>query len=91
MKQKLTKSEMIKKRAKDSALRFKRELKKSIVTAIIAAFSFLMALSWRDLITEWITKISESSPVKNSFITTVIITFIGVIGILLISRWGNEK
>ncbi len=91
MKQKLTKSEMIKKRAKDSALRFKRELKKSIVTAIIAAFSFLMALSWRDLITEGITKISELSPIKNNFITTTIITFIGVIGILLVSRWGNAK
>jgi uncharacterized membrane protein len=91
MKQKLTKAQRIKERAKESAIRFKRELKKSIVTAIVAAFSFLIALSWRDLITEWVTKISESSPIKSSFITTTIITFIGVIGILLISRWGNEK
>jgi uncharacterized membrane protein len=91
MKQKLTKAQRIKERAKESATKFKRELKKSVVTAIVAAFSFLIALSWRDLITEWITKISESSPIKSSFITTTIITIIGVIGILLISRWGNEK
>ena len=71
---------------KESAIEFRKELKKSVTTAIVAAFGFLIALTWRDFITEWVTKISEASPVQNSLITAVIITFVCVIGIFLVSK-----
>jgi uncharacterized membrane protein len=87
----LTKAQKLKLRAKESALKFRRELKKSTITAIIAAFGFLIALTWRDVITEWVTKISESSPFKNSLITAIIVTLISVIGIVIISNWDHEK
>jgi ABC-type uncharacterized transport system YnjBCD permease subunit len=62
-----------------------------MATAIVAAFGFLIALTWRDVITAWITKFSELSPVKGNLITAIIITIISVIGILIISRINNEE
>jgi len=87
----LTGKQKLKLKARESAKKFKDEFKKSVVTAIIAAFGFLIALVWKDVITEWVTKISEASPVKNSFITALITTVIAVIGILIISKLNNEE
>ena len=81
-----TKKEKIKLRAKESAKKFKRELKKSVNTAIVAAFSFLIALAWRDVITGYVSKISELSPVKGQLISAIIITIICVMGILIITK-----
>jgi hypothetical protein len=77
-------------KAKKTIKRFKIELKKSMATAIIAALGFLIALSWRDVIIEWVAKFSESSPFRNKFIGASVITVISIIGILIISKW-NEK
>ena len=87
----LTKRQKLKLKAKESASKFRKELKKSTITAIIAAFSFLIALTWKDVITEWVTKISEVNPFKNSLITATIITIISVIGIVIVSHFGNEE
>ncbi|MCK9595708.1 DUF5654 family protein [Candidatus Pacearchaeota archaeon] len=87
----LTRREKLKLKAKASALKFKRELKKSTVTAIIAAFGFLIALTWRDVIIEWVTKISEASPLKNNLIIAIIVTILSVMGIVVISRFDNEE
>ena len=81
-----TKKDKVKLRTKESAKKFKRELKKSINTAIVAAFSFLIALAWRDVITGYVNKISELSPVKGQLISAIIITIICVIGILIITK-----
>jgi hypothetical protein len=89
--EKLSKSQLLKLKAKQSALSFKRELKKSVTTALAAAFGFLIALSWREVITSWIEKISSFSPIKGNFISAILITIISVIGILLVSKFSNEK
>lgn len=90
-KEKLTKRQKLKIKAKESALKFKKEFKKSITTAVIAAFGFLIALSWRDVISAWITKILEASPIKSSLISALIVTIISVIGILMASGWNDEE
>jgi len=87
----LTRKQKLKLKAKKSALKFKREFKKSTTTAIVAAFGFLIALTWRDVISEWVTKISSASPLQSNLISAVIITIISVIGILIISRLNNEE
>lgn len=87
----LTKRQKLKLKAKESASKFRKELKKSTITAIIAAFSFLIALTWKDVITEWVMKISEANPFKNSLISAAIITVISVIGIVIASHFGNEE
>lgn len=91
MEKELTKGQKLKLKAKESALKFKQELKKSTTTAIVAAFGFLIALTWRDVITEWINKISEANPLKNSFMSAIIVTFISVTGIVIISKFNNEE
>ena len=62
-----------------------------MITAIVAAFGFLIALSWRDVIIAWVTKFSELSPVKGNLITAIIVTIISVTGILILSKWNNEE
>lgn len=88
-KKQLTKKEKIKESARKLKLETKKfncELKKAMNTAIVAAFGFLMALVWRDVITEYVDKISAVSPVKGKLISALIVTFVSVIGILVISR-----
>ena len=86
-KSKKTKKEI----AKDKIKKFNGELKKSLNTAIIAAFGFLMALVWRDVIIEWVNKISSTSPVKGKLISAIIVTIISVLGILVITKTLGEK
>jgi len=71
---------------KKSVKKFRLELKKSISTAIVAAFGFLIALSWRDVITEYVSKIEKVSPLKGNLISAIIITIFSVIGILIIAK-----
>lgn len=88
---KLSRREILKIKARESALNFKRELKKSVITALVAAFGFLIALSWRDVITSWVAKISEANPIKSGFMSAIIITCICVLGILIVSKFSHEK
>ncbi len=90
-KDELTKRQKLKIKAKESAKKFKKEVKKSVTTAIVAAFGFLMALSWRDVITGYVSKISELSPVKGQFISAVIITIVSVAGILIVTKLLSEN
>jgi len=76
---------------KQKTTEVKRELKKSILSAVVAAFGFLIALSWRDVITEYVDKISSLSPVQGKLISAVIITFICVLGIIIMTRFFSEK
>lgn len=86
-----TKNEILKEKVKYFDSRFKNELKNSIRTAILAAFSFLIALQWRELITETIKKISLESPLQGTFFTTVIITLLSVVGIVVTSEVLSVK
>jgi len=65
---------------REKTKKFNLEIKKSMNTAIVAAFGFLMALAWRDVITEYINEITSISPVQGKLISAIIITLIGVIG-----------
>ena len=77
--QKLTRKEKI----KASTTRFNNEVKKSLNTAIVAAFGFLIALAWRDLITEYVNSLTSISPVQGNLVSAIVITVVGVIGILI--------
>lgn len=75
-----------KSKAKASAKKFNNEIKKAISTAIVAAFGFIIALAWRDVITEYIDKITTISPISGKLISALIITILGVIGIFLVTK-----
>lgn len=86
MKQKTKKGKI-----KESREKFKLEFKKAMNTAIIAAFGFLIALVWRDVITEYLDKITSISPVQGKLISAIIVTIIGVFGILAVTKFLSVK
>ncbi len=87
----LTRKERLKLKAKAAARKFKFELKKAVSTGIVAAFGFLIALSWRDVITGYVSKIEDINPLNGKIISAVIITIISVIGILVVTKLLSAK
>jgi len=74
------------------------DVKSTIATAIAAAFGFIIALIWRDIIVGLFDlaglKINQISDATGAIIATVsgvIITVVCVIGILYVSKWGGVK
>ena len=74
------------------------EVKVTIATAIAAAFGFIIALIWRDIIVGLfdlaglkINQISDASGAITAIVAGVIITVTCVFGILYISKWGGVK
>ena len=78
--------ERIKERTKKSTSKLIIETKKALNTAMLTAFGFLMALVWRDVITEFVNEVAQKSPLQGKIISALIITFICVIGILIVVR-----
>ena len=97
LEKKLTKSEkkLLKKTIRDSlkakAERVHKESKKILLTAIVAAFSFLMALSWREVIIEYIHLLESLSPIQGKLIEALLVTIIAVVGILFAKKILSEE
>jgi len=82
--------------ARNSARAFKEEFKKQTLTAITAAFAFLIALSWRSPIEKSINNIVTKLKLNESaayyeYIAAIVITIIGVLVIMFLARWAAEK
>ncbi|HLD37246.1 MAG TPA: DUF5654 family protein [Candidatus Nanoarchaeia archaeon] len=73
-------------KVKESALKFRMELKKSVLTGVVAAFGFLIAFVWRDVVVEYVNNITKISPVQGRFVSALIITIISVLGILIFTK-----
>tara|TARA_Y100000310_G_C20121567_1_gene551705 strand:+ start:245 stop:574 length:330 start_codon:yes stop_codon:yes gene_type:complete len=83
-------------RTKNSALRFKKEFKRHTVTAITAAFGFLVALSWRTPIQNSVNQAIISlglvgKEIYVEYISALAITIIAVIAIMIVSKWSSES
>jgi len=76
----------IKEKIKSSGHKLGKEFKKSMNTAIVAAFSLIVALVWKDVITSYVDKIKSMTSINSALISALFITLISVLGILLISR-----
>lgn len=92
--QHLKKLEKIGTNAKQSALKFQKEARKTTASAMAAAFSFVIALFWRDAVQDLIQKILERAGLtEETYIAKVLaaflVTIIGVIAIMRISKWGQ--
>ncbi len=71
------------------ASEIKNEFKKQVSAAIIAAFGLIIALSWKDVITDFVNRFAI---VKNYglVLSAIALTIVSVIGILLISKWAKS-
>lgn len=76
--------------AKSHAGNLRKEFKKQTATAIMAAFGLIIALSWKDVITDAISRI-EFVKGYGLLMSAVILTLVSVLGILIISRWAKEE
>jgi hypothetical protein len=73
------------------------EIKSAIAVAIAAAFGFIIALIWKDIIiglmklAKWWDEggFADEAGAIKAIIVAVFITIVSVIGILLISKWGG--
>jgi len=90
MKKRLSRTQQLKLKAKNASLKFRKEFRKSIATALIAAFGLIIAFSWKDVINLWVEEILSLSPIKNSLLSAIIVTIFCVLGILIVSKTGNE-
>jgi len=84
------KSINVRERLEKSEMAYKKEVKKSLLTAIIAAFGFLLALSWREALKEYISLVTALSPLKGSLIEAGIVTSIAALGILIVTKLLSE-
>ena len=87
---------MVIKKIKKQASILRKEARKQTIAAITAAFAFIIALVWRDAI----RKIIDASVAKlglpetayvHEIIVAIILTIICVVGIMLVSKFGEVK
>jgi len=83
--------QLAKEKTKASLTNIKKEFKKSVLTALVAAFGFLIALSWKELITEYVNQLSSVTPVQGRLVEAFIVTLISVVGILIVTKLFSEK
>lgn len=88
---KKTELQLLKEKAKNTSHKFKNEFKKAISTAFMAAFGFIIALSWREVIQEYVTLLTQVSPIQGKLISAIIITFFSVIGIILVTSFLHQE
>jgi len=73
-----------------------KETRKQVATAMMAAFGFLIALVWKDVITNYtnhlVSFLKFPSPESFQVLYTAILTsLIAVIGIVLLGKWTPKK
>lgn len=75
----------------ESAKKFNQELKKSINSAVVAALGLITAFAWKEVIEEYLSKITGFSPIQGKVISALMITIISVLVIMLVTRTVQEQ
>ncbi len=75
---------------KNSSKEYIHSVKKETTAAILTAFAFLIALAWRDAISEFINYITSHMKIQGSLVTALFVTLISVVGILVIKKYFSE-
>ena len=78
-------------KAKASVRAFRSEFRKSIAGAIVAAFGFLIALVWKDVITLYVNNALKVNNINSELASAVFVTVISVIGIMIVSKVLADK
>ena len=82
-------------KAEHKALELAKKIRNRISLATAAGFGFVIALTWNDAIREGVDKIMSNLGLTGSayiykILAAVIVTIIGVIGIILVSNWAEK-
>lgn len=80
--------------AQSDAVNLKNEVKKHIITGITAAFGFLIALTWREPISDLVNMLVDNLSIENEilfkFITAILVTLIAAIVLMYLTRWQTK-
>lgn len=92
--QKLTKKFLS--RSKQTAVYVGSQFRGHVSTAFLAAFGFILALVWRDLIVKLIKEsthvsILEQYPYIAELYTAILVTIVAITGIIFVSTWTKKK
>ncbi len=71
---------------KEQLSKFQKEIKKAISTAIMAAFGLIIALAWKDVITEYVNKLTALTSANSALLIALIVTLICVLGIIIVQK-----
>ena len=82
--------------AKEKTLYLQSQFKEHSSTAIIAALSFVIGLTWKDFIVKIIDNILKPHivnkyPYLSELITAVVVTIFAIIAMTFVSRWAKEE
>jgi hypothetical protein len=82
-------------RLKEGVFSYRGEFRKQTLTAIIAAFGLVIALSWQTVIKGFIGSIPKSGillyhPYLADLYTAIVVTVVSVAAILLLSHWSQK-
>lgn len=75
---------------KENSKEYINSVKKETTAAILTAFAFLIALAWRDAISEFVNYITFHMKIQGSFVTALFVTLISVVGILIIKKYSSK-
>ncbi|MBS3092789.1 hypothetical protein J4466_05215 [Candidatus Pacearchaeota archaeon] len=78
-------------KAKESVRAFRKEFRTSMAGAIVAAFGFLIALVWKDVITLYVNNALKVNNINSELASALFVTFIAVIGIMIVSKVLADK
>lgn len=85
---------IVEERAIPAAKEFRNEFRKQVVTGITAGFAFLIALSWREPISEAVNLLIEKVGVNPTagmiykFASAILVTLLATLGLVFLSRWS---
>ncbi len=88
--------EKTKNHAKEKTLYLQSQFKEHSSTAIIAALSFVIGLTWKDFIVKIIDNllkphIVNKYPYLSELITAIVVTLFAIIAITFVSRWAHKQ
>jgi len=70
-------------KVKHHTKRFNLEFRKSMIAALTSAFGMLAALTWNNVIVEFMSKVTSLSPFHGKLISAIIVSILSVLGIIL--------
>ena len=75
---------MVIEKARESARKFKNELKKALSSSLVAAFGLLTGLAWKEVVEGYVNELV--SPQQGRVISALVITIISVAAIMIITK-----
>ncbi len=83
-------------RARGQVVILQNEVRSHVATAIGAAFAFIIALVWRDairnILNSFVVKLGlPETAYIHEIVVALLITFVAVIGILVVARYSIKK